>query len=78
MNDAIKAELGCVAVAGGLFSIAVGLLACLYVGWGGGAPFHMLMATFLGAGLSTWVGIVLMALVFLSNRHHDDEAGKQR
>lgn len=79
MNAETRAQFGCAMALGAIFSLVVGLFAMAYVGWGGGAGFHMLLATFLGAGLSTMVGIALMSLVFLSNRSGADaDAGKQR
>ena len=42
---------------------------------GGPMPFHMVVATAAGVGLTVLVGTALMGLVFLSNRSgHDEEA----
>lgn len=73
MNPETKKQLARFAIWGALLSIAVGLLADLYVASEGGLHFHVLMATFLGAAISTWLGIALMALVFLSSRDGTDE-----
>ena len=44
---------------------------------GGPMPFHMVVATAAGVGLTMLVGAALMGLVFLSSRAgHDEEAGR--
>ena len=44
---------------------------------GGPMPFHMVVATIAGVGLTVLVGTGLMGLVFLSSRSgHDEEAGR--
>ena len=57
--------------------VTVGL-SLLYL-WraGGPLPFHMVVATIAGVGLTVLVGTGLMGLVFLSNRSgHDEEAAR--
>ena len=57
--------------------VTVGL-SLLYL-WrsGGPLPFHMVIATIAGVGLTVLVGTGLMGLVFLSHRSgHDDEAAR--
>lgn len=44
---------------------------------GGPMPFHMVVATVAGVGLTVLVGAALMGLVFLSSRSgHDEETGR--
>ena len=61
---------------GALFSILIAALAVAMVARGQSeVHIHMLIATALGIGLTVLLGIALMTLVFLSNRHgHDDAA----
>lgn len=59
-----------------LASVVTVALALLYL-WqaGGPMPFHMVIATIAGVGLTMLVGTGLMGLVFLSNRSgHDEDA----
>ena len=53
-------------------------LSLLYLKQAGGPmPFHMIVATIAGVGLTVLVGTGLMGLVFLSSRSgHDEEAGR--
>jgi hypothetical protein len=59
-----------------LAAIATAFLAVAYLkSFGDPVPFHMVIATLAGVGLSVLVGTGLMGLVFLSNRSgHDDDA----
>ena len=57
------------------FAIVIAAIAVLMVTRGSdGLHLHMLIATALGVGLTVLLGIALMTLLFLSDRHGHDAA----